>query len=151
MTFSNPEPERIRRLLHGAHTIAVVGLSPNPSRPSFRVASGLQSLGYRIIPVRPGIGEVLGEKAFPDLESLPLLPDIVDVFRAPEHVPAIVEDCIRLGISALWLQEGAAHEEAARRAGEMGITVVMDRCIWREAARSGAHPRTAATGTGAAS
>ena len=140
MTFSNPEPEKILQLLQSVHSIAMVGLSPNQSRPSFRVASGLQSLGYRIIPVRPMVDEVLGEKAFPDLESLPLLPDIVDVFRAAEHVPAIVESCIILGIKNLWLQDGIVHEEAAQRAKESGITVVMDRCMWRDAVKLGAHP-----------
>ena len=131
MTFSNPEPEQIRQLLHRVHSIAVVGLSPNESRPSFRVARGLQGFGYRIIPVRPLVNEVLGEKAFPDLESLPELPDIVDVFRATQHIPAIVESCIRLGIKNLWLQEGVINEAAAQRAKEAGITVVMDRCMWK--------------------
>jgi uncharacterized protein len=140
MQFSNPAPEEIRKLLHQVHSIAVVGLSPNPARPSFRVAQGLQSLGYHITPVRPMVGEVLGEKAFPDLESLPELPDIVDVFRAAEHVPAIVESCIKLGIKHLWLQEGVIHETAAQRARAAGIIVVMDRCMWREAVRLGAHP-----------
>jgi uncharacterized protein len=139
MTFSNPEPEKIRQILHNVHSIAVVGLSPNQARPSFRVARGLQSFGYRIIPVRPLVDEVLGEKAFRDLESLPELPDIVDVFRAPQHVPAIVESCIKLGIKNLWLQEGVIHEAAAQRAKEAGITVVMDRCMWREAMQLGAH------------
>ncbi|HEU0189082.1 MAG TPA: CoA-binding protein [Gallionella sp.] len=141
MTFTNPEPEQIRQLLHSIRSIAVVGLSPNQARPSFGVASGLQSLGYRIIPVRPMVAEVLGEKAFPDLESLPELPDIVDVFRAAEHVPAIVESCIKLGIKNLWLQDGIVHEEAARRARAAGINVVMDRCMWRDAVRFGTHPR----------
>lgn len=140
MTFSNPEPEQIRQILHSVHSIAVVGLSPNQARPSFRVARGLQSFGYRIIPVRPLVDKVLGEKAFPDLESLPEIPDIVDVFRAAEHVPAIVESCIKLGIKNLWLQEGVIHEAAAQRAREAGITVVMDRCMWREAMQLGAHP-----------
>ncbi len=140
MPFSNPSAEEIRQLLREAHTIAVVGLSPNESRPSFGVARGLQSKGYHIIPVRPMIDAVLGEKAYPDLESLPVLPDIVDVFRAPEHVPAIVESCIRLGIGNLWLQEGVVHEEAAEHARQAGIRVVMDRCIWREVVKLGAHP-----------
>ena len=132
MTFSNPEPEQIRRLLQSVHSIAVVGLSPNQARPSFGVARGLQSHGYRIIPVRPMISEVLGEKAYPDLESLPELPDIVDVFRASEHVPAIVESCIKLGVKKLWLQESVIHEQAAQHASEAGITVVMNRCMWRD-------------------
>jgi len=132
MTFSNPEPEQIRQLLHRVHSIAVVGLSPNQSRPSFRVAQGLQGFGYRIMPVRPLVNEVLGEKAYPDLESLPELPDIVDVFRAAQHVPAIVESCIKLGIKNLWLQEGVIHEAAAQRAMKAGITVVMGRCMWKD-------------------
>ena len=126
--------ETIRNLLHDVKTIAVLGISTDESRPSFRVARGLQALGYRIIPVRPACSEVLGEQAYPDLESLPELPDIVDVFRAPEHVPQIVDSCIRLGIRRIWLQEGVVHEQAARRAREAGIAVVMDRCLWREAA-----------------
>ena len=140
MAFNNPEPEQIRQLLHAVNSIAIVGLSSDPSRPSYRVASGLQSLGYRIIPVRPKTDAVLGEKAFPDLESLPFLPDIVDVFRASEHVPAIVESCIRLGVKNLWLQDGIVHEGAAQRAREAGIAVVMDRCIWRDASRFGMRP-----------
>jgi predicted CoA-binding protein len=132
MKFTNPAPDEIRQLLQTVRTIAVVGLSPNESRPSFGVARGLQARGYRIIPVRPQTGEVLGEKAYPDLESLPELPDLVDVFRAPEHVPAIVDSCIRLGIKRLWLQDGVIHEEAALRAQQAGIQVVMDRCIWRD-------------------
>jgi predicted CoA-binding protein len=132
MSFSNPSTEEIRRLLQTVRSIAVVGLSPNESRPSFGVARGLQSRGYRIIPVRPLVDEVLGEKAYPDLESLPERPDIVDVFRAPEHVPAIVDSCIRLGIRRIWLQDGVIHEEAALRAQQAGIQVVMDRCIWRD-------------------
>ena len=140
MSFSNPPPEAIRQLLNSVHSIAVVGLSPNPARPSFRVAQGMQGFGYRILPVRPLVEEVLGEKAWPDLESLPEQPDIVDVFRAPEFVPAIVESCIRLGVKRLWLQEGVIHEEAAQRAHDAGITVVMDRCIWRDAVQFGSRP-----------
>lgn len=126
-------PDGIRRMLQQIHTIAVVGLSPNESRPSFRVARGMQRLGYRIVPVRPLIAEVLGERAYPDLESLPELPDIVDVFRAAEHVPGIVDSCIRLGIKRIWLQDGIVHEAAAQRAQDAGMEVVMDRCIWRDA------------------
>jgi predicted CoA-binding protein len=140
MPFTNPSPDEISRLLRTVHSIAVVGLSPNPARPSFRVAQALQGFGYQIIPVRPLISEVLGQRAFPDLESLPEKPDIVDVFRAPEHVPALVESCIRLGIRNLWLQEGVVDEVSAQRASDAGIWVVMDRCMWREAVRSGARP-----------
>jgi predicted CoA-binding protein len=132
MSFVNPSAEDICKLLREVHTIAVVGLSPNAARPSFHVAQALQSFGYRILPVRPLVTEVLGEKAYPDLESLPEVPDIVEVFRAPEHVPAIVDSCIRLGVKNLWLQDGVVHEEAARRAQLAGITVVMDRCMFRD-------------------
>jgi predicted CoA-binding protein len=132
MSFVNPSPEEICKLLREVHTIAVVGLSPNTNRPSFRVAQALQGFGYRIIPVRPLVSEVLVEKAYADLESLPQLPDIVEVFRAPEHVPEIVDSCIKLGIRKLWLQDGVVHEEAALRAQEAGITVVMDRCMYRD-------------------
>jgi predicted CoA-binding protein len=140
MQFTNPHPDEINRLLREVHSVAVLGLSPNPDRPSFHVAQGLQGFGYRIIPVRPMVAEVLGEKAYPDLESLPELPDIVDVFRASGHVPAIVESCIKLGIRKLWLQEGVIDEEAALRAQQAGITVVMDRCMWVEAVKYGARP-----------
>jgi len=135
MTFTNPSPEQIRALLTQVHTVAVVGLSPQPARPSFNVAKALQGFGYRIIPVRPMVDEVLGEKAYPDLESLPELPDIVDVFRASEHVPEIVDSCIKLGIKNLWLQDGVIHEEAALRAQQAGITVIMDRCMYRDHAQ----------------
>ena len=121
-------------MLRSIRTIAVVGLSSNPSRPSFRVARAMQGYGYRVVPVRPLVLEVLGETAYPDLESLSFKVDMVDVFRAAEHVPAIVESCIALGIPRLWLQEGVIHEEAAQRARAAGITVVMDRCIWRDRA-----------------
>jgi len=141
MNFVNPDPEAICKLLREVHTIAVVGLSPNTARPSFHVAQALQSFGYRIFPVRPLVTEVLGEKAWPDLESLPDVPDIVEVFRAPEHVPAIVESCIRLGVKHLWLQDGVVHEAAARRAQQAGITVVMDRCMFRD------HTQLCDTGT----
>ena len=132
MKFENPGPQDICKLLREVHTIAVVGLSPNTARPSFGVAKALQSFGYRILPVRPLITEVLGEKAYPDLESLPELPDIVEVFRSSEHVPPIVESCITLGIKNLWLQDRVIHEEAALRAQRAGITVVMDRCMFRD-------------------
>ncbi|TAJ79532.1 MAG: CoA-binding protein [Gallionellaceae bacterium] len=132
MNFVNPNPEDICKLLREVRAVAVVGLSPQPARPSFRVAQALQNSGYRIFPVRPLVAEILGEPAYSDLESLPEIPDIVDVFRAPEHVPAIVESCIKLGIKHLWLQDGVVHEAAALRAQQAGITVVMDRCMFRD-------------------
>ncbi|GAB1232182.1 CoA-binding protein [Ferrigenium sp. UT5] len=132
MPFTNPSPDDICKLLRESHTVAVIGLSPNPARPSFQVARALQQFGHRIIPVRPLVREVLGEPAYADLESVPFPVDIVDVFRAAEHVPAIVDSCIRLGIRKLWLQDSVVHEEAALRAQQAGITVVMDRCMLRD-------------------
>ena len=135
--FTNPSDAEIESLLRSARTIAIVGLSPDPSRPSHGVAQGLQRFGYRIIPVNPTVDEVLGERAVPDLDHVreALRPgeqvDIVDVFRRPEHVVAIVEDCIRLRFPALWLQEGVVDEAAAERARQAGIFTVMDRCIYR--------------------
>ncbi len=132
MSFVNPPPEAIRARLLAVRTIAVVGLSPRPDRPSHYVARALQGFGYRIIPVRPGVAEVLGEKAYPDLASVPEPVDLVDVFRAPEYLDAIVDDCIRLGIPAIWIQEGIVNEAAAQRAREAGLFVVMDRCLYKD-------------------
>ena len=132
MTFTNPTPDEICGTLRNIRTIAVVGLSAKPDRPSFRVAQALQARGYRIVPVTPQGKEILGEPAYPDLESIPFKVDMVDVFRAPEHVPAIVDSCIALGMTRLWLQDGVIHEEAAQRAQDAGIWLVMDRCIWRD-------------------
>lgn len=132
MTFSNPSLEEICRMLRSIHTIAIVGLSTNPERPSFRVAQAMQKHGYRIVPVSPLAPEILGEPAYADLESIPFKVDMVDVFRAPEHVPAIAKSCIALGIPRLWLQDGVIHDEAAQKAQAAGIMVVMDRCMWRD-------------------
>ena len=132
MAFSNPQPNAIRALLQKAHSIAVVGLSPNPRQPSYEVARALQEFGYRIIPVRPATEEVLGEKAYADLKRLPEAVDIVDVFRAPEDVDDIVNDCIGMHVPALWLQEGVVNESAAERAHNAGIFVVMNRCICKD-------------------
>ncbi|MEJ2362159.1 MAG: CoA-binding protein [Gammaproteobacteria bacterium] len=130
--FSNPSKEDIIRLLQQVRRIAVVGLSPKLSRPSHQVATALQGYGYTIVPVRPALEQVLGEKAYPDLASVPGQIDLVDVFRAPEHVGPIVDACIELQIPALWLQDGVVNEEAALRAQAHGIKVVMDRCIYRD-------------------
>lgn len=130
--FQNPAPEKIRELLRQAKTIAVVGFSPKEDRPSYRVARAMQGLGYRIVPVRPLLAEGLGEKAYGRLADLPEIPDIVDVFRAADAVDEVVDECIAIGAKALWLQEGVVNEAAAERARAAGITVVMDRCIWKE-------------------
>ncbi len=130
--FRNPPEAAIRELLAQVRSIAVVGFSPRPERPSHRIARALQGFGYRIIPVRPALAEGLGEKAYRRLRDLPGPPDLVDVFRSPEHVDEVVDDCIALGARRLWLQEGVVNEEAAARAAAAGITVIMDRCIWRD-------------------
>lgn len=130
--FANPPENEIKALLARVHNIAVVGLSPKANRPSYRVAAALQGYGYRIIPVRPLVSEVLGEKAYADLRQVPGPIDLVDVFRAPEEVEPIVDACIDLKIPALWFQDGVINEAAALRARAAGITVVMDRCTDRD-------------------
>ena len=135
MSFVNPEPEQIRALLNSVKTIAVVGYSPKPNRPSHSIAQRMQQFGYRIIPVRPGISEGLGEKAYPDLAAVPERIDLVNVFRASEYVPAVVDECLRLGLTRIWMQENIWNEEAAERAQAAGMTVVMDRCILRDYTR----------------
>lgn len=132
MSFENPDSPTIAALLKTIRTIAVVGLSPKPNRPSYTVARALQNFGYRVIPVRPAVASVLGETAYSDLYALPERPDLVDVFRAPEHVGVIVDACIELGIPAIWFQEGVVNEAEAERARQAGIAVVMDRCIYKE-------------------
>ena len=110
----------------------MVGLSSKRFRPSYGVAAYLQSAGYRIIPVNPNEREVLGEKCYARLEDVPEKMDIVDIFRRSELVPEVVESAIRIGAKAVWMQEGVVHEEAARRAREAGLEVMMDRCILKE-------------------
>lgn len=139
--FRNPEDEVIASLLRRARVIAIPGLSPRPYRPSYRVAFALQGYGYRVIPVRPGAVEILGEVAVASLASIGDVMadgervDIVDVFRAPEHIDEIVNQCLRVQPRALWLQEGVVNPVAARRARDAGIITIMDRCIVRERAR----------------
>jgi uncharacterized protein len=131
------EPETMRTIFDKTKTIAVIGLSDKPSRPSFGVSQYMQSAGYRIIPVSPAISEALGEKAYPTLDAAVAAEkiDLVDVFRASEFVPEIVKDVMRLKIPYLWLQEGVCHEEAVKWAEADGILVVEDRCIYKEHAR----------------
>jgi hypothetical protein len=130
--FTNPTPDQIRSLLQEVKSIAVVGLSPRPERPSYRVSRAMQGFGYRIVPVRPAVSEVLGEKAYAKLSDIPEKVDMVDVFRAGDQIDPIIDECIALGIPRLWLQDGVINEAAAERARAAGITVVMDRCVWRD-------------------
>lgn len=119
-------------LLRTGKTIAVVGLSSSPWRPSYGVSEYMQSAGYRIIPVNPKETEVLGEKAYATLDDVPERIDIVNVFRQPQFVPEIVDAAIRIGAKGVWMQEGVAHEQAAAKARAAGLDVVMDRCILKE-------------------
>ena len=130
--FTNPSPDQIRSMLQAVKTIAVVGLSPRAERPSYRVSRSMQGFGYRIVPVRPAVPEVLGEKAYARLSDIPFVPDLVDVFRASAEVGPIVDECIALGVKRIWLQDGVIDEAAAARALAAGITEVTDRCIWRD-------------------
>jgi predicted CoA-binding protein len=138
--FENPAKSEIEALLRSTRSIAVLGLSESEDKPSYHVAANLQKFGYRIVPVNPSATEILGERAWPDLESAlrgagPV--DVVDVFRRPEHVAAIVDDCIRLRVPVLWLQEGVVDEAAAEKARAAGIFTVMDRCIYKTRAAMG--------------
>ena len=125
----------IQTILEGSRTLAIVGLSSKPMRPSNGVSSYLKSHGYRIIPVNPNEEFVLGEKCYPALEDIPEDFDAVVIFRRSEFVPDIVESAIRKGAKVIWMQEGVQHDEAARRAREAGLQVVQDRCILKEHAK----------------
>lgn len=139
--FENPSKAEIQALLRRIRTIAILGLSETPGKPSHHVAEELQKFGYRIVPVNPTAQQILGERAWPDLESAlanagPI--DVVDVFRKPEAVAAIVDDAIRLGVKVLWLQEGVVDAAAAQKARDAGIFTVMDRCMFKERRALGA-------------
>jgi uncharacterized protein len=122
----------IRELLERSKTIAVVGLSNSPLRPSHGVSAYMQTHGYRIIPVNPRINGALGEKAYPSLLEVAENIDIVNIFRRPEFVPEVVNQAIQLKVPAIWMQEDVIHEEAAGKARKAGIFVIMDRCILKE-------------------
>jgi len=130
--YTNPSDDEIRRVLQTYRKVAVVGLSSNPGRASRGVARYLQGQGFKIIPVNPKEKEILGEKAYPDLNSIPEKFEIVDIFRKSEHVPAIVDQAIKSGAKVVWMQQGVVNHEAAIRASENGLTVVMDRCMLKE-------------------
>ena len=125
----------ISDLLRKSRVIAVVGLSSKRFRPSYGVAEYMQKAGYRIIPVNPNEAEVLGEKAYARLEDIAEQVDIVDIFRRSEFVMPVVEDAIRMGATAIWMQEGVVDEKAAEKARAAGLTVIMDRCILKEHSR----------------
>lgn len=124
--------DEIGVLLQRAKTVAVVGLSDSPLRPSYGVSAYLQQYGYHIIPVNPNIQGALGEKAVASLSDIKKKVDIVDIFRRSEFVEEVVDEAIKLGVQAIWMQEGVIHEQAAQKARKAGIFVVMDRCILKE-------------------
>ena len=128
---TNPPDDEIRRILQTYRKVAVVGLSSNPGRASHGVARFLQGQGFKIIPVNPKETQVLGEKAYPDLLSLPEKPEIIDIFRRSEHVPALVDQAIEIGAKMVWMQEGVISHEAAAKASENGLAVVMDKCMFK--------------------
>lgn len=140
---SSPMSPEIADVLENSRTIAVVGLSAKTHRPSHGVTDYMQRQGYRIIPVNPNESEILGEKAYPDLDSVPNQVDIVNVFRRSEFVPEIVDAAISVGAKCLWLQEEVIHVEAAAKAEAAGLLVIMDRCILKEHRKLSMRSRTA--------
>ena len=129
---SLPQSDPIGELLKRSKTIAVVGLSSSPLRPSYGVSAYMQSQGYRIIPVNPEIEFCLGERAYASLIDVPEKIDIVNIFRRPEYVPEVVDQAIQLKVPAVWMQEEVIHEKAGEKARQAGIFVVMDRCILKD-------------------
>jgi predicted CoA-binding protein len=129
MSFTNPPDDVLRKLLTEARTIAVVGASSKPHRASYGIFQKLLAAGYRVIPVNPNETEVLGQRAYPSLKTVPGKVDIVDVFRRAEETPAIADSAVSIGAAALWLQQGIVSDRAAARAVAGGLVVVMDQCI----------------------
>ena len=125
----------IEKIIRESRNIAVVGISNKLGRPSLTVASYLKGQGYRIIPVNPTIQDVNGERCYPDLTSIPEKVDVVDIFRKPADVLPVVEEAVRVGAKAIWMQEGIVNEEAASKAREAGLQVVMDKCMLKEHSR----------------
>ena len=132
LQFENPGPAECCGVLRRVKTIAVVGLSPNPARPSYGVSRSMQGFGFTIIPVHPAAREILGQRVYPKLADIPVAVDLVNVFRRAEHLDAVVDETLQAGVKTLWIQEGIVNLPAAARARAGGIWVVMDRCIYRD-------------------
>jgi predicted CoA-binding protein len=128
-------PDPLAKILEKYKTLAVVGLSSKPSRPSYGVSAYMLTQGYRIVPVNPHEESVLGQKAYPSLDEVPEAVEVVFIFRRSEFVPEVVESAIRKGAKVIWMQEGVIHEEAAQRARAAGLTVIQDRCILKAHAK----------------
>jgi len=139
--MNNDHDQRMRDILTSTNTVASVGLSSNQEKESFWIVAYLMEQGYRIIPVNPKADEILGEKAYASLSDIPVKVDVVQVFRRPEDVPPIVEEAIKIGVMVVWMQEGIVHYEAAQRAREAGLQVVMDACMRATHKRLGIGPK----------
>ncbi len=135
MTTVSPTDSDLKNIFVKAKTVAVVGLSPDSQRDSYRVADYLKRKGYRIVPVNPEADEILGEKTYPDLKSIRDPVDVVDVFRRPEYLPEIAEQAVSIGARVLWMQQGIRNDEAASKARGAGLTVIEDRCMMQEFSR----------------
>jgi predicted CoA-binding protein len=122
----------VEKILKTYHTVAVVGVSPDPEKPSYWVFNYLSGQGYNVIPVNPKMNEIVGKKCYPSLSAIPEKVEVVDIFRRAEDVPPIVEEAIRIGARAVWMQEGIVNEAAAKKARDAGLLVVMDRCMFKE-------------------
>jgi uncharacterized protein len=131
----NASPEEISAILKDYHTVAVVGLSPDSSRPSYQVAQYLQQHGYRIVPVNPGCGEILGEKCYPSVKDIPFPVEVVDIFRKVDAIPGIVAEAIAAGAQVVWMQLGLEAPDSARQARQAGLKAVMNRCMKIELAQ----------------
>lgn len=130
--YQNPSYDQIKSILEKYKSVAVVGLSSDPTRPSHAVAKYLLEKGFKVIPVNPKETEILGENAYPNLSAIPEKVEIVDIFRRPEHVPPIVDEAIKIGAKVVWMQERVINHPAALKASQNGIIVVMDRCMAKE-------------------
>jgi predicted CoA-binding protein len=130
--WKNPPPDQIKRFLQTIRTVAVVGLSSNPDRASHHIGVYLKEKGYKVIPVNPNEAEILGEKSYPDLKSIPMKIDLVDVFRKSNAAVAITDEAISIGAKGVWLQETVVSPEAFHKGEEAGLFMVMDRCIYKE-------------------
>jgi len=125
----NPPSEQIKAILEKHKTVAIVGLSPKPERDSYKVAKYLKENHYRIVPVNPGQKEILGDTCYPNLKAIPFPVDVVDIFRRPEAIPPVVDDAIEIGAKVVWMQVGLAHNQAANKAQNAGLEVVMNKCM----------------------
>jgi len=127
--MSNELEQKLKDILASSNTVASVGLSSNPQKESYGVVSYLHGQGYKIIPVNPSAAEIMGEKAYPSLSDIPDKVDVVQIFRKPEDVPPVVDEAIKIGAKVVWMQEGVVNHEAAKKAEEAGLKVVMDTCM----------------------